>query len=422
MPEHRTRIIHNFISLSFVQALSILFPLITFPYLLRVLGVEGFGLFTLIQTVLMYADLLVSFGFGLTATQHIARNLSNEERTQNVISAVFIIKGILFAISMIGFFLMAIFIPFLRENIWYILMASLYVMGNIFFPDWYFQGVQKMRSMTVVALLSKIISLLLILILVHSKNDILFAIFALAAGNFIAGLVGFYLLSRTVTLKLKNPGKRFLYSIFRESAVVFTSIMLVPLYSSVNLFILRAFSNPLMVGYYAIAEKIYSALAMLTNIANRTFYPHLSQLYAKSKDAYRKNVRSIVGIFLAGFSILSVIIFFTAPWIVQLVSGLHQDSEIAYAIQLLSIMCIGLFFSPYVSFFFQLLVIQGQRKSAFKNIAAVVVVNLVCGILLTYLFSGKGMAVNLCINTFLLALINYISFSRKHPELEHRPA
>ena len=155
MPEHRKRIIHNFISLSFVQALSILFPLITFPYLLRVLGVEGFGLFTLIQTVLMYADLLVSFGFGLTATQHIARNLSNEERTQNVISAVFIIKGILFAISMIGFFLMAIFIPFLRENIWYILMASLYVMGNIFFPDWYFQGVQKMRSMTVVALLSK---------------------------------------------------------------------------------------------------------------------------------------------------------------------------------------------------------------------------------------------------------------------------
>ena len=92
MAEHRKRIFNNFISLSVVQGLSIFFPLIIFPYLLQILGVEGFGVFTLIQTVIMYADLLVSFGFGLTATKHIAKNISDKEKTNNIITSVYFIK------------------------------------------------------------------------------------------------------------------------------------------------------------------------------------------------------------------------------------------------------------------------------------------------------------------------------------------
>jgi PST family polysaccharide transporter len=169
-----------------------------------------------------------------------------------------------------------------------------------------------------------------------------------------------------------------------------------------------------MVGYYAIAEKIYSALAMLTNIANRTFYPHLSQLYAKSKQGYLKNVRSISGYFFMAFALLALVQLAGAPWIVQLVSGKPLGEGINYAVRLLQVMSVALFFSPYVSFFFQLLIIQGQRKSAVTNIAFIVVLNLVAGILLTYFFSGIGMAINVCITSFALAFINYLSFRKMH--------
>ena len=89
MAEHKKKLINNFISLSFVQGLSILFPLITFPYLLRVLGVEGFGIFTLIQTAIMYFDLLISFGFGLVATKEISKNVDNEARMREIIASVY---------------------------------------------------------------------------------------------------------------------------------------------------------------------------------------------------------------------------------------------------------------------------------------------------------------------------------------------
>ena len=413
MAEHKKRIVHNFISLSLVQGLSILFPLITFPYLLRVLGVEGFGIFTLIQTFIMYFDLLVSFGFGLTATQHITKNLNSIEKIREIITAVYCIKLILLLVSVLSFLACCIFIPYLRENFWLVLISSMYLMGNLLFPDWYFQGIQKMRNITLVAFISKFISLGLIILLVKNKTDIVYAILAVSSGSFVAGLIGFLILRRSVSLKIKMPEKAFIISFFKETAYVFTSIILAPLYSSVNLFILQIFTNPLMVGYYAIAEKIFSAVGMLTNIANRTFYPHLTQLYATSIKAYKKNIRSILLLFFGSFAALALLQFFTAEYVVKLFSGKNNPDDISYAVDILRIMSVGLLFSPYVSFFFQLMIIQGQKKRSIANISLVVVVNLFTASIFAYYYSGKGMAINLCMIVFLIGLLNFISFNKK---------
>lgn len=413
MAEHKKRIIHNFISLSLVQGLSILFPLITFPYLLRVLGVQGFGLFTLIQTFVMYFDLLISFGFGLTATKYIARAMGNIGRTREIITSVYIIKLFLFAATIIVFLSACIFIPYLRQNFLLVIISFMYLMGNLLFPDWYFQGIQKMRNIAVVAFVSKFVSLIMIIVMVKSSSDIVYALLSVSIGNFVAGLMGFIILRRTVSLRIKIPRRAFIISLFKESAYVFASIILAPFYSSVNFFILQIFTNPLMVGYYAVAEKIFSAIAMLTNIANRTFYPHLTQLYTTSIQAYKKYIKNISLLFLGAFVCLAFIQFFSAEYIVRLISGHKQDTDISYAVEILRIMSIGLLFSPFVSFFFQLLIIQGQKNESIRNIFLVVVINLVSASFFAYFYSGKGMAVNLCMIVFLIALLNLISFNKK---------
>ena len=413
MAEHRKRIFNNFISLSVVQGLSIFFPLIIFPYLLQILGVEGFGVFTLIQTVIMYADLLVSFGFGLTATKHIAKNISDKEKTNTIITSVYFIKIILFLIPLILFLIAALFIPYLRNHFVLILISCMYVLGNLLFPDWYFQGIQKMRNITIVAFVSKCISLLLIILFVKHRTDVGYAIMAISVGNFIAGLVGFFILIKSISIKIKLAPRRYILSFFKESGYVFSSIILVPLYSSVNIFILRAFTNPLMVGYYAIAEKIFSAVSMLTSIANRTFYPHLSQLYSKSVEAYKKNVQKISLLFLLSFAFLGLMQFISADFIVRFISGKQNVQDVGYAIDVLKIMSIGVLFSPFGSFFFQLLIIQGQKKSAVKNIFSVVVINVFTASTLAYLYGGIGMAINLCLIVTFIAVFNYFSYRKK---------
>ena len=84
-------------SLGFQQGIAIVFPLLIFPYLLRVLGISGFGVFSLMQTGIMYFDLLIAFGFGLTATQRIANAINDIDLQKKIIAAVQSIKLFLFA-------------------------------------------------------------------------------------------------------------------------------------------------------------------------------------------------------------------------------------------------------------------------------------------------------------------------------------
>jgi O-antigen/teichoic acid export membrane protein len=239
------------------------------------------------------------------------------------------------------------------------------------------------------------------------------AVFAVSIGNFIAGLIGFFLLLKSFSWKFKFAPKRFAMVFFKESAYVFSSIILVPLYSTINLFILQYFTNPLMVGYYAISEKIYSALSMLTSVANRTFYPHLTQLYKTSQSGFENNVKKISVYFAAGFTVLAIAQFFGAEWIVRFLSGKHNIQDVDYAVDILRIMSIAIMFSPFGSFYFQLLIIQGRKKTAVRNIFSVVLINLATAASLAYFFQGKGMAINLCIIVFFIALFNYYSYQHK---------
>ncbi|MCW5915840.1 MAG: oligosaccharide flippase family protein [Ferruginibacter sp.] len=412
MTETRNRLAGNFISLSVVQGLSILFPLLIFPYLLRVLGVEGFGIFTLIQTFIMYFDLLVSFGFGLTATQQIASKKADPLALNRIITGVYIIKLGLFTASLFVFILASLFIPYARENLMLLMVASLYLLGNLLLPDWFFQGIQKMKILTIAALLSRAVSLILIILLVKEKSDIVFAILAMGIGNILAGSTGLVALFKFHPYQWTFPGKEFLKQQFKESGYVFSSIILAPFYSSVNIFILQFFTNPLIVGYYAVAEKIFTAVSMFTAIVNRTFYPHLSQLWETAFGVYKYTVRKIILGFAGAFLLIVLILFFGAEIILKLVAGSKSAADISQMTTLLRILCFGLLYSPFVSFFFQLMVLQGQKKETIPNIVITVLVNLITSCLAAYYFGATGMAVNLCFIMLLIAFLNFKGFSK----------
>ncbi len=399
-------------SLGFQQGIAIFFPLLIFPYLLRVLGISGFGVFTLIQTGIMYFDLLIAFGFGLTATQRIAKSNGNLEMERKVIVSVYYIKLLLFALSLTGILIAVLFIPYLQQNVLLIAFVAVYLFGNLLFPDWYFLGIQQMKNCTAVTLISKLISLALIIILVKRQNDIDMAFFALAAGNIMAGIFGFVLLQNKIKGGLKIPDKNFIKELFKESSYVFASIILAPFYSSVNIFILQFFATPLIVGSYSIALKIFNAVSMITNVVNSTFFPHLSHLYALSTAAYKKSVHNLTAVIAAGFLFLSVLQFFLAGFVIQLLVGKNSGEDISYAVSILQIMSIALFFSPFVSFFFQQMIIQEQKKQAIKNITIAVIFNFISACLLAYFFSGIGMAVNMCLVVLVICLLNAYSVNK----------
>lgn len=393
-------------SLSFQQGILILFPLVIVPYLLRVLGLDGFGVFTLIQTGILYFDLLITFGFSLTATQRIAKAVGDVAATQKIIAAVYFIKLLLFAVSCLAMLVCVLFIPYLQQNILLLLFSAVYLLGNLLFPDWYFQGIQQMKNCTLVTLISKIATLVLMIVLVKQPGDISNAFFAMAAGNLLAGGVGLILLCNKIKFDFAVSDKDFIKNLFKESGYVFTSIILVPLYSSVNIFILQLFTNPMVVGSFSVAQKIFSAASMLGSVINNTFFPHLTKLYVTSLQAYSKTLGRILMGIGAVFLLLSLVEWFGAKLILTLLAGKNSGQDMTYAITILKLLSLALFFSPFVAFFFQQLIIQGQQKKSVQNILMAIVVNLVSAVVLSYYFSGIGMAVNVILVNVFICFLN----------------
>ena len=408
------KVIDNFLSLAFSQGLIVLFPLFFYPYLLSKLGVANFGTFIVIQFFLTYSDLVVAFGFSLTATSRIVLANNNTEETCRIITSVYGIKWALcITVLLVA---LALFFNFNIGNVGALIFvaAAVHVIGNSLVPDWYFQGIQKMRILSILTLASKVVSVILIVLLVRGADDVGYAIEAIAAGNFFAGVVGFWRLFQTVPFTLNWPAKSYLKEFVYESTYVFASIAVAPLYNSSNVLIVKYVTqDPLAVGYYSIVDKVYSSLAMLANINNRAVFPALSQYFASSRTKFLSLVRQVSVLLASGFAILAVSLFVAAPYAVTLFAPSSGVNEHQQLVALFRAMSLSLFMSPFVSFVFQLLIIVDSKKIAVRNLLLAGLLNLLLGVACVQAWGTIGIALSFTVVTATLIAMNTYAYTSK---------
>ena len=190
--EELKTILNNFFSLTLLKALTYLLPLITFPYLIRVLGIDKFGLVMFAQATMYYFQILVDFGFNLSATREVALNAKNKSKLNEIISSVFSIKLVLLIISgLLLLLILSVFDRFSDESLIYY-YSFLKVIAFAFFPVWFFQGIEKMKYVTIINIISKVIFTILIFVFIQSEKDYLLVPLVDAFGFMIGSLVALY--------------------------------------------------------------------------------------------------------------------------------------------------------------------------------------------------------------------------------------
>jgi len=301
--EDKKRLLANFFSLSILQLFTYILPLITLPYLVRVLGTEKFGLVMFAQAFIVFFNILVDFGFNLSATREISIHRDNKIKITEVFSAVMTIKVILIIVSFI--FLSFIIFTFDRfsnnKELYYFTFLS--VIGQALFPIWYFQGIEKMRYITIVNIASKVIFTLLVFIVIQKQSDYMYVPLINGIGFIIGAIASLWIVYKTFNQSFIFCTKNILKHYFYESAEFFWSRVSLTLYTSVNAFILGIFTNNTMVGYYTIAEKLYQAMQQIYQPIVQVLYPYVAKY--KNIRLYKK-----VFILLVIFNILGIIILF----------------------------------------------------------------------------------------------------------------
>lgn len=280
---NKKKLINNIMALFVVQFLNYIAPLLVFPYLTRVLGIDGFGVVAVMFSLCSISLIVTDYGFGLSAPYWIAKNRDDKASVSRYIGGVFIIKTVLL-IAILTFVLIYLFSinSIVIHNGYFLSGLFLTLIFQTYQPIWFYQGIEELKNVTIFMTISKLTYLGSIFIFVRDRGD--------TGGVFIA--LGFsYLVSTTFAIFriyacgysiLFPKEKKFFIELIKTSSSFFFSRAAVGVYTSASTFIIGSYSGPAQAALYSSAEKLYQAGQNATSPFSQALYPYLSRSKDKS--------------------------------------------------------------------------------------------------------------------------------------------
>ncbi len=322
----RHALVQNTIAMGLVQAGTNFVPLITIPYLARVLGVAGWGLVAFAQSFGMYMSVFGEYGFTLSATREVARHRDDRDKLSEIVAGVLGAKTLL-AAGMIAVALgVQRWIPIFRESPLLLWAGLFWALARTASMIWYFQGCERMRVVAWIDIATQTLAAIAIFVLVRKPVDG-WLVLALQGWGYTASFfIGLALTYREVPARV--PTWQSSWDALRVGWSMFLFRGSVSLYTAGNAFILGLFVSPVWVGYYAGAEKISRAFLGLLNPVSQALYPRLSHLVYHARDRAVQLARVAVAIMGCGGAALGSVVFALAPLLVRMILGRGYDHAV----------------------------------------------------------------------------------------------
>jgi PST family polysaccharide transporter len=397
-------IVSNFSYLSAFQLFNILLPLVIYPYLIRVLGTETYGVVIFSQAIIMYFSMLINFGFNISATKDVAEYRKNPKKLNEIVSTVFIIKAFLWIFSFIILVGLILFIPSLQKH-WLLFIFSFGITFNeLLFPQWFFQGIEKMKYITIINITSKILFTFLIFLYVKNEQDYLLVPLFQSMGAFIGGVIAIYVVLVKEKISIGLQKITIVKYYFLESLPLFISAASVQIYVNANKILVGAFLGMTEVAYYDLGEKVLRLIKTPVGMLGQAAFPSL---------AIQKSVKKINNVMKGGIFITSVLIllvFIFSDLIVTILGGSDMQNAVPI-IRILSVSGLMVAVSQFLGT--SRLIIFGYKKEFTQVILSSGIVFCIAGFFLyvsdnvtVITLSWLAVAVETWV-TFAFFLVNY---------------
>jgi len=271
------KLLSNFLHLFSLQGLTFILPLITAPYLFRVLGAEKFGLVSFSLVVMAFLRIVVDYGFQLTATREVAIYRDKSERLNTIFSETMLTKFVLLLFTFLMLTFLIIFIDIFSEN-WILFYTSfLFVVGHALFPMWFFQGIEEMKYISYLNILSKLLFTIGIFLFIDTPLDyLLYPLFNGLSIVFI-GLYALYILLSKYKIKFIWQPINNVYKLLKSGWNIFLGELAPTLYTNFTTFLLGFFVSMESVGYLTLANRFVSATTSILYIARNVTFPYLNK-------------------------------------------------------------------------------------------------------------------------------------------------
>jgi PST family polysaccharide transporter len=318
----------NFISLAAIQGTNLLVPLLTFPYLARVLGFKGVGILATAAATCAIFGILIDWGFNLTATRAVSTRRDDLREVSCIFSAVTMAKLILIALSLIVLAGLWLAIPLVSQHLSAYLFSFTFVACQALLPTWVFQGLERMASLAIINAIGKIIAMGLLLLLVNQADDFALVPLIYTVVTVATVAVAMYRLRSKFGISFTRPPTIKVVAMLNDGRSIFTATIAGYVYSQGPVLILNAFTDLTTVGKYSIAQKISGAAVSIFQSVSQAYFPHLSRLWLTAPGSFVTLVRRYIGATQLMSSILLGTLFIFPDHIFYVLTGTNDAQGI----------------------------------------------------------------------------------------------
>lgn len=386
----------------FRSALNLLFPLITFPYVSRILSVNGMGIYNFSNTYVNYFILIAGLGIATYAVREGAKYRDNKVQINKFASEVFTINMYSTLIAYILLISSLLIFSNLRNYISCILIFSLQIFFTTIGTEWLYTIYEDYQYITIRSIIFKIISILLLFLFVRNFNDYLWysaiTVFA-SVGSNILNYIHAKSFCHIRLVKVANWKSH-----LKPVIVIFASTVAITLYVSSDTTILGLLKSDYAVGIYGVAVKIYTIVSSLIGGVLMVTIPRLAMLIGKRK------VKEYIHILQEVIATLSVLGLPAAVGLVMLskeVIVIIAGNKYLPGTLSLQIITWALVFSNFSMIFNQCVLIPVKRESkTFRNTIITGLVNIGLNFIFIPFWSYNGTALSTVIAEFMVMSLN----------------
>lgn len=261
-----------------------------------------YGKLAIAGAIVVYFQTFVDYGFNYTGVRDIANNQNNHAELSRIFWTITGAKVILALISLIILIPLLFFVPFLNQYFLIILLTFLSVPVQILFPEWFFQGMEKMKYITILNVVAKGIFTLLIFLVIKEREDYIFQPILISGGYFFSGIFSVFLIIRYFRISFYKPSIKEILFAARNSHPIFINLIMPNLYNSFSTLLLGYWWGNTYTGIFDAGKKVINLSDQAFGVLNRTFFPYLANNLNFHSSFWKLSLTAAIG-----FSIMYLI-------------------------------------------------------------------------------------------------------------------
>jgi PST family polysaccharide transporter len=313
-------LIKNFISISVLRFADVIIPFLITPYIIATVGVKNYGIYGFSSSLILYMLNVTQYGFSLSAVREISINRDDAITVNRIFNEVMTVKLILTIMMFLMLVVLLFYVP-MFGNYWRLyIFGFLLLVADCLTPIWFFQGIEKLQTISIINILSRIGNAILVFILIKDQEDFIYIPLYQFLSYMIAAFASIYIIVRNYKIKFYWCSIKSTILQLKKGFSTFITLISPTLYSNTSTFLLGFFSDPFSVAYFVGASKICAAFVSLNDLLTQVMYPFVNK--NKGKIKYATMILLISGLFV------SLIMFITAPISVALVLGKEMQSSV----------------------------------------------------------------------------------------------